>query len=90
MQIIDLCPVFCIESRFQTSKEGMKHSISSQAWRRRKLLGGHCECFEKQAFGIIIRNLNTSSYIVILTPGITNPKSSKAIFEFSVMCPKGL
>ncbi|KAG5155801.1 hypothetical protein JHK82_013770 [Glycine max] len=30
------------------------NSTSSQAWRRRKLLGGHCECLEKQAFVIVI------------------------------------
>ncbi|KAJ8754794.1 hypothetical protein K2173_012183 [Erythroxylum novogranatense] len=41
-------------SLFQTSKD--KSSTSSQAWRRRKLLGGHCECFEKQAFGFVIIN----------------------------------
>ncbi|KAK8472826.1 hypothetical protein PHAVU_002G312008, partial [Phaseolus vulgaris] len=39
-----------------TSKEG-NSSISSQARERRKLLGGHCECLEKQAFGIIINDL---------------------------------
>uniref|UniRef100_A0A6N2KE21 Uncharacterized protein n=1 Tax=Salix viminalis TaxID=40686 RepID=A0A6N2KE21_SALVM len=31
-----------------------KSSIRSQAWRRRKHLDGHCECFEKQALGFII------------------------------------
>ncbi|KAJ6924083.1 hypothetical protein NC652_017400 [Populus alba x Populus x berolinensis] len=34
-----------------------KSSIRSQAWRRRKHLGGHCECFEKQAFEFIIIDL---------------------------------
>ncbi|KAG5014702.1 hypothetical protein JHK82_020384 [Glycine max] len=33
-------------------------SISSLAWRRRKLLGGHCECLEKQALGFIIIGVN--------------------------------
>ncbi|BAT72825.1 hypothetical protein VIGAN_01026700 [Vigna angularis var. angularis] len=27
---------------------------SSQAWRRRKLFGGHCECLEKQALEYVI------------------------------------
>ncbi|KAK8472827.1 hypothetical protein PHAVU_002G312012, partial [Phaseolus vulgaris] len=36
-----------------TSKEG-NSSISSQARETRKLLGGHCKCLEKHAFGIII------------------------------------
>jgi hypothetical protein len=44
------------ENKFQTSKEGL-NSTSSQARQRRKLLGGHCECFEKQAFGFIIINI---------------------------------
>uniref|UniRef100_A0A2K2A5I7 Uncharacterized protein n=1 Tax=Populus trichocarpa TaxID=3694 RepID=A0A2K2A5I7_POPTR len=31
--------------------------MRTQAWRRRKHLGGHCECFEKQAFEFIIIDL---------------------------------
>ncbi|KAF8109572.1 hypothetical protein N665_0094s0039, partial [Sinapis alba] len=33
-----------------------KSSISSQAWRKAKALGGHCECFEKQALRFILIN----------------------------------
>uniref|UniRef100_A0A7N0UN34 Uncharacterized protein n=1 Tax=Kalanchoe fedtschenkoi TaxID=63787 RepID=A0A7N0UN34_KALFE len=39
-----------------TSTRSLRHprkdrsSISSQARRKAKTLGGHCECFEKQAF----------------------------------------
>jgi len=40
--------------------------MRSQAWRRRKHLGGHCECFEKQAFEFIIidlQKLQSPNYI---------------------------
>ncbi|KAK9233288.1 hypothetical protein WN943_023537 [Citrus x changshan-huyou] len=50
-----------------------QHKLSSPA--KAKALRRPLRINEKQAFRIIIRNLNTSSYIVILTPGITNPKS---------------
>ncbi|KAF3511474.1 hypothetical protein F2Q69_00008572 [Brassica cretica] len=33
-----------------------KSCISSQAWRKAKALGGHCECFEKQALTFILIN----------------------------------
>jgi hypothetical protein len=31
-----------------------KAALTLKPWRRRKLLGGHCECFEKQAIGFVI------------------------------------
>uniref|UniRef100_M1BQS3 Uncharacterized protein n=1 Tax=Solanum tuberosum TaxID=4113 RepID=M1BQS3_SOLTU len=49
-----------ITAKTQTKLKSLRHprkdrsSICSQAWRRRKHLGGHCECFEKQALGSII------------------------------------
>ncbi|KAL2321530.1 hypothetical protein Fmac_025909 [Flemingia macrophylla] len=52
-----------MKKKILSYKETLRHprkdnnSISSQAWRRRKLLGGHCECLEKQAFGFIIIEL---------------------------------
>ena len=48
-------------------EKGLRHprkdnsSTSSLAWRRRKLSGGHCECFEKQAFGFIIIDIDVKN-----------------------------
>ncbi|ESW32326.1 hypothetical protein PHAVU_002G312700 [Phaseolus vulgaris] len=53
-----------IQAYSQTSKEG-NSSISSQTRERRKLLGGHCECSEKQAFGFIIIELLKNNQILL-------------------------
>ncbi|CBI21545.3 unnamed protein product, partial [Vitis vinifera] len=41
--------------------QGRISSTNSQAWQRRKLLGGYCECFEKQAFGVVIIDIETQN-----------------------------
>ncbi|KAK9134425.1 hypothetical protein Syun_013755 [Stephania yunnanensis] len=53
-----------------------KSSRSSQAWRRRKLSGGHCECFEKQALKLSSSTPNHRSKSNE-TPNQTNKKRKK-------------